>query len=239
MKISKYRDIDDSEERDHKKQVEQKLDQLVDINTSKLDSIIDTNSEIKNQNTELKYIEESNLDQLNDINTKLQGLQPRSESTKIYNKKIEEDIIILESTDELFKPEQPCIGMFEYNPNYTEANQFFLLEESVNEDRCQERIYNFDKDQPFAIRLDSYEGDEHGFFNAPGLSNNSSDILIKNDTLWDVRVRTDNRIDNYTVGDGFSLVLNDIEKDEPVLVKRDNTISGYMLTFIVEGKANS
>ena len=231
MKISKYRDIDDIEERDHKKAVEKGLKEIKE-------KLIDQTSKLEKQE-ELSELREIKTTLDGEIKEAIKNVKSRSERTKIYNKKIEEDLIILETTDELFAPEEPCLGIFEYNPNFSEANQFFILEETANDERCQERIYNFDKDQPLAIRLDSYEGDEHGFFSAPGLNNDSSDILIKNDTLYEVKIRTDSRTDHYTVGDGFSLTLNDVEKEDPVLIKRDNTISGYTLTFIVEGKANS
>ena len=33
--------------------------------------------------------------------------------------------------------------------------------------------------------------------------------------------------------------LNDIEKENKVRIKRDHTISGYMLTYVVEGKMNA
>lgn len=238
MKISKYRDIDDVEERDHKKAVEKELKEIKENNNEKLDKLISQTSKLETQE-ELSELREIKISLDGEIKEAIKNVKPRSERTKIYNKKIEEDLIILETTDDLFSPEEPCLGMFEYSPNFSEANQFFILEETASENRCQERIYSFDKDQPLAIRLDSYEGDEHGFFRAPGLNNNSSDILIKNDTLYEVKIRTDSRTDHYTVGDGFSLTLNDIEKEDPVLVKRDNTISGYTLTFVVEEKANS
>jgi len=44
---------------------------------------------------------------------------------------------------------------------------------------------------------------------------------------------------DFSIEDGFSIGFNDIEKDNILSFKRDYTISGYTVNYIVEGKMNS
>tara|TARA_Y100000004_G_C8920686_1_gene415302 strand:+ start:241 stop:975 length:735 start_codon:yes stop_codon:yes gene_type:complete len=244
MKISKFRDIDSYKEKEYKERVASTLDQINQQtiqNTEEVKSAIDnhitslSNQSIDNTNNIIASVDED----LEIIKQTLSGVAPRTETTKFINQKVEEDILILETSDELFEVEG-CDLIFSSTNNQKEVNQFFILDESVKDDRCQERRFNFDTDQAFAIRLDSYAGDADGFFLADGhKTNNSSDILLINDTFYKLKLRMDESKDEVSVEDGFSVEINDIEKDANLRFKRDHTISGYMLTYIVENKMNS
>jgi len=129
-------------------------------------------------------------EELEIIKQGISGLHARSDRTKFFNQKIEENIIILETPDSLFSVPQSCPEIFNPVSNLQEVNQYFLLSEEAKDDRCTERVFNFDLDQPLAIRMDSYSGDKNGFYDAYGhLENNSSNVFIINDTLFKVRLR--------------------------------------------------
>lgn len=198
----------------------------------------------KNQHEEI--INQNNLhhqavdEDLEIIKQGISGLDARSDRTKFFNQKIDENIIILETSDALFSVPQSCPEIFNPVSNLQEVNQYFLLSEEAKDDRCTERVFNFDLDQPLAIRMDSYSGDINGFYDAYGhLENNSSDVFIINDTLFKVRLRMDENPADIVIEDGFSMGFNDIEHDNILSFKRDHTISGYTLNYIVEGKMNS
>ena len=44
---------------------------------------------------------------------------------------------------------------------------------------------------------------------------------------------------DISIEDGFSATFNDLENDNILSFKRDHTISGYVLNYVVEGKMNS
>tara|TARA_B110000495_G_scaffold196667_1_gene205811 strand:+ start:2847 stop:3596 length:750 start_codon:yes stop_codon:yes gene_type:complete len=249
MKITKFRDVLDGEERLNHEQV---IDNLVEISKSTRDTsdnVIENLREVKSNQLETKDEIRSGLESVcedvekarQDITQAVSGVQPRTEKTKIYNQKIEEDIIILESSDINFEiPDDTCDDIFKPTQKLPEINQFFILEESTPEIRCQQRKFNFDTDQEHALRLDQYSGDHLGYFHAYGHSeNNSSDLSIINDTLFKIKLRTDEKKDFITIDDGFTLSLNDVEREDEVSLKRDHTISGYTITYMVEGKANA
>ena len=267
MKISKFRDIDSYKEKEYKQRVASSLEQIkqqtID-NTTEVKSEINNNTEqiksaVENNTSELKSNIDHNITSLSNqsientnniiasvdedleiIKETLSGIVPRTDDTRFINQKIEENIIILETSDELFSVPQSCPEIFNPTSELKEVNQFFLLDESVKDDRCKERRFNFDTDQEYAIRLDSYAGDSEGFFLATGhQSNNSSDILLINDTLYKLKLRMDSHKDEVKIEDGFSAEINDIEKDNELKFKRDYTISGYTVTYIVQNKMNS
>ena len=131
-----------------------------------------------------------------------------------------------------------CKGIFEPTSQLREVNQFFLLEEGVEDDRCQQRSFNFDIDQTNAIRLDSFLGDEDGYVTISGFSpNGSSDVTIINDSLYKIKIRLNDDKDYLNIEDGFSIQINDIEKDSTISFKRDHTVSGYFFNYVVENKA--
>lgn len=198
-------------------------------------------SEFKNlDNYEQAAEKEKLLNQVESIQKGVNNLQARSERTKIFNQKIEEDLLILETTDELFHVPQAPTAIFSSVNSMPEINQFFILSEEAKDDRTQQRSFNFDLDQSLALRQDCYSGDANGFFDAYGhLENNSSDVTIVNDTLYNLRLRMDENESDFSIEDGFSIGFNDIEKDNILSFKRDYTISGYTVNYIVEGKMNS
>jgi alpha-N-acetylglucosamine transferase len=198
-------------------------------------------SEFKNlDNYEQAEAKEKLLNQVESIKTGVNNLQARSDRTKIFNQKIDEDLLILETTDELFHVPQAPAAIFSSVNSMPEINQFFILSEEAQDDRTQQRSFNFDLDQSLALRQDCYSGDINGFFDAYGhLENNSSDVTIVNDTLYNLRLRMDENESDFSIEDGFSIGFNDIEKDNILSFKRDYTISGYTVNYIVEGKMNS
>jgi hypothetical protein len=274
MKINKFRHIDDCEERDHKRNLEDHLvnikeqsllntesiitsgdlfnTKLIDNQTNTISALMKLQKELSeshalinqnNHNESINQNEEHHLaldEDLEIIKEGISGLHARSDRTKFFNQKIEENIIILETSDELFSVPQACPQIFNPTSQLKEVNQFFLLSEEASDSRCTERIFNFDTDQPLAIRMDSYSGDSNGFYDAYGhIDNNSSDVVIINDTLFKLRLRMDENPADIVLEDGFSMSFNDIEHDNILSFKRDHTISGYTLNYIVEGKMNS
>ena len=274
MKISKFKDVDNIDEKEHKKKVENKLDllhsqdltlhqQLITENDSNLQELIenqeynhgeliDQNSgfhaELIGQNSDLHdelIAQNSTLhtavdEDLETIKLGISGLQARSERTKIFNQKINEDFVIMETTDALMNLPYECADIFNPATPLREVNQYFILEEGMDEYHCSQRQYNFDTDNKYAIRLDQYSGDSLGYFEAYGhQENNSSDVQIVNDTLYKLRLRLDDVPADMPLEDGFSIAFNDIEEDNILAFKREHTISGYMIRYIVEGKMNS
>ena len=71
------------------------------------------------------------------------------------------------------------------------------------------------------------------------VNNQSADITIVNDTYYKVKLRIGDSQNDISIEDGFSLTLNDIEKENEILFKRDHTISGYTLNYVIEGKLNA
>tara|TARA_B100002019_G_scaffold71248_1_gene61420 strand:- start:15129 stop:15818 length:690 start_codon:yes stop_codon:yes gene_type:complete len=229
MKISKFKDIDNYQDRKDKKEVTDLLEGIKDSGET-------TAAEISNVSSGQQDI----IDRLESVQDRIEKLPSRSDRTKIFSQKVEEDLIILETPDELFSIEQDCEDFFDRTSQLPEVNQFFILSEEARDDRCVKRTYNFDLEQPLAIRLDSYLGDENGFINAFGqLENKSSDITIINDTLYKLRLRMDDVESDISIEDGFSATFNDLENDNILSFKRDHTISGYVLNYVVEGKMNS
>ena len=49
----------------------------------------------------------------------------------------------------------------------------------------------------------------------------------------------DDQPDYVFIEDGFSMGFSDIERDNILSFKRDHTISGYTVKYVVEGKMNS
>jgi len=185
------------------------------------------------------HYQEINSD-LESLKGTLSGVQPRSERTKIYNQKIEEDFIILETTDALMRLPQECQDIFDPTTALREVNQYFVLEEGIDENHCSQRAFNFDTDSKYALRLDQYSGDSEGYFDLYGhLDNDSSDIFLVNDTLYKIKLRLDDDPQFVNLEDGFTLSFNDIEDENILSFKRDHTISGYTFNYIVESKANS
>ena len=226
--------------------------QLIDSQTNTINSLMVLKENLaktqitQDQSHHDEIVEQQNLhkadldEDLEIIKQGISGLHARSDRTKFFNQKIEENIIILETSDELFSVPQSCPEIFNPVSNLQEVNQFFLLSEEAKDDRCAERVFNFDTDQPLALRLDSYSGDANGFYDAYGhLENNSSDLVIINDTLFKVRLRMDENPADIVLEDGFTMGFNDIEHDNVLSFKRDHTISGYTLNYVVEGKMNS
>jgi hypothetical protein len=222
MKISKFKEVDSREGSIHKSNVEAKLSEI--------------KTEEQAQNSTLQTIS----DDQKTIKQAISGLRPRTERTKIINQTIDEDFIILETTDDLFDPPVSCKDIFDTSSNMSEVNQFFLLEEDIHSSHCSQRKYNFDTDNKYAFRLDQYSGDSNGYFDADGqLENESSDVLLTNDTLYKLKLRLDENATSVPLEDGFSATFHDLEKDNILSFKRDHTISGYMVRYVVEGKANS
>ena len=267
MKISKFREIDDCEESAFKENVELNLSliktEITDSqssSTSQLKITLDQNqadliTQLQTNNTDVidnQNLLNSNLlssqqtqhesitDNLNQIKQGISGLQPRTDTTKIYNQKFEEDIVILESADDLFEVPDECVEIFNAASSLPEVNQYFILEESTPEDRCQDRKFNFDTDQKHAIRLDSYLGDADGYIDLSGsFLNKSSDILIMNDTQYKIKVRINDEPEHVIVEDGFNIGFDDLEENNILSARREHTISGYTLRYIVESKMNS
>lgn len=252
MKISKFKDVDNVDEKEHKKKVENKLDllhsqdlelhqQLVAEQDSNLQELIENHGDLHNelltQNTSLHAAVDEDLET---IKLGISGLQARSERTKIFNQEINEDFVIMETTDALMSLPDECVDIFNPATALREVNQYFILEEGIDEHHCSQRQFNFDTDNKYAIRLDQYSGDSLGYFEAYGhQENNSSDVEIMNDTLYKIKVRLDDVEATIPLEDGFSIAFNDLEEDNVLSFKREHTISGYMLRYIVEGKMNS
>ena len=241
MKITKFREVLTGEQIEQHQEVVKRIN---DANSNITSAVENVESGVQTVSSEVKNVSSNIQDtnqKLEDVIETIKGSEARSDKTKIYNQKIEEDIIILESSDEDFDiADDTCDDLFNPTQKLPEIKQFFLLEEETPETRCYQRKHNFDTDQSFALRLDQYSGDSLGYFHAYGHSqNNSSDVSLINDTLFKLKLRIDNDEDFLTVDDGFTLYLNDIEKENKVRIKRDHTISGYMLTYVVEGKMNA
>jgi hypothetical protein len=241
MKISQFRETDTYEDKLHKEAVEKSLGDIKVQDASLHQEAINA-QETRHQeaiSAQEAHYQEINSD-LESLKGTLSGVQPRSERTKIYNQKIEEDFIILETTDALMRLPEECEDIFNATTALREVNQFFLMEEATEEGHCSQRSYNFDTDAKYALRLDQYSGDSEGYFDLYGhLANDSSDIFLINDTLFKIKLRLDNDPQYVGLEDGFSLSFNDIEDDNILSFKRDHTISGYTFNYIVEGKANS
>lgn len=238
MKITKFREVLTGEQINQHQEV---VSGINDANLKITSAIQDVYSEIQNTSS---GIEDTNqkIDKLTeDVVETIKGAASRVDKTKIYNQKIEEDIIILESPDVDFDvADDTCDDIFIPIPKNPESKQFFVLTEDVPETRCYQRKFNFDTDQPYAIRMDQYSGDPLGYFHAYGHSkNNSSNINIINDTYFKIKIRTSEEEDFLTIDDGFTATIDDVEKEDPVSIKRDHTISGYTLTYTVEGKMNA
>jgi hypothetical protein len=222
MKISKFKETDSREDSIHKENVESKLDQIQNQGVAR--------------NTTLQEISDGQ----EIVRQGISGLQPRTERTKIFNQEVNEDFIILETTDEMFSPTRSCKDIFDTSSDMIEVNQFFILEEDVSSEHCSQRKYNFDTDNKYAFRLDQYSGDAHGYFEAKGhAENDSSDVLVSNDTLYKLKLRLDDHQAELPLEDGFSASFNDLEKNNALSFKRDHTISGYTVRYVVEGKMNS
>lgn len=263
MRINKFREIEDCDQREHKKKIESGLDSIkllisdgigaMNENSQLINYTIDAgtaliSNTIVGESQSIAGLLDTKIESVNDtiefgidaLNHTLSGLKPRTNTTKIVNQKIEEDIIILETSDDLFNLPEVCQKIFEPTSQLKEINQFFILEEGVEDSRCQERVFNFDVDQKHAIRLDSFLGDEDGYIKASGfMPNNSSDVTIINNTLYKIKIRIDEADDYLGIDDGFSITVNDIEKESEILIKRDHTISGYSFDYVVEDKMNS
>ncbi len=241
MNISNFRSSQSREQIDYQNSVISSLGSLYtqneNLNSTLLDKISEENSIlIQNDNNNFNEINQD----LEKIKFNISGLQARSERTKIFNQKIDEDILILETTDELFSLPDECETVFNPTTALKEKEQFFILQEDIDELHCSERIFNFDTDQKFAIRLDQYSGDSFGYFDAYGHDENpSSDVFIINDTLYKLKFRMDDQPDYVFIEDGFSMGFSDIERDNILSFKRDHTISGYTVKYVVEGKMNS
>tara|TARA_B100000212_G_scaffold273998_1_gene213470 strand:+ start:6679 stop:7407 length:729 start_codon:yes stop_codon:yes gene_type:complete len=241
MKISNFRTSQNREEIDYQTSVIDNLGNLYtqneNLNQKLLDKISEENNLlIQNDNAHFQEIDSD----LEKIKFNISGLQARTERTKIFNQKIDEDILILESPDEQFSLPDNCETIFNPVSALKEKEQFFILQEDIDESHCSERAFNFDTDQKFAIRLDQYSGDSFGYFDAYGYQENpSSDVYIINDTLYKLKFRIDDQQDYVYIEDGFSMAFSDIEIDNVLSFKRDHTISGYTVRYIVEGKMNS
>ena len=241
MKISNFRTSQNREEIDYQTSVIDNLGNLYtqneNLNQKLLDKISEENNLlIQNDNAHFQEIDSD----LEKIKFNISGLQARTERTKIFNQKIDEDILILESPDEQFSLPDNCETIFNPVSALKEKEQFFILQEDIDESHCSERAFNFDTDQKFAIRLDQYSGDPFGYFDAYGYQENpSSDVYIINDTLYKLKFRIDDQQDYVYIEDGFSMAFSDIEIDNVLSFKRDHTISGYTVRYIVEGKMNS
>ena len=256
MKITKFREVLTGEEIEQHQEVVKEINDansritsaVNDANTNITSAVESVETGVQDVSSKIESvslnIQDTNqkIDILtDDVIDTIKGVTARADKTKIYNQKIEEDIIILESSDEDFDIlDDTCDDIFIPTLKTPESKQFFLLEEYVPDTRCYQRKLNFDTDQPYAIRLDQYSGDSLGYFHAYGhAKNNSSDISIINDTYFKLKIRTDEDQDFLTIDDGYTIELDDIEKDEKVSIKRDHTISGYTLTYSVEGKMNA
>jgi uncharacterized protein YukE len=256
MKITKFREVLTGEQIEQHQEVVKQINDansritsaVEDANSSITTAVENVESGVQTVSSEVKNvssnIQDTNqkLDKLTeDVIETIKGSEARSDKTKIYNQKVEEDIIILESPDEDFSiPDDTCDDIFIPTLKTPESKQFFVLTEDTPETRCYQRKLNFDTDQPYAIRMDQYSGDALGYFHAYGHSkNNSSDISIINDTYFKIKIRTSEKEDFLTVDDGFTATIDDVEKEDLVTIKRDHTISGYTLTYSVEGKMNA
>jgi len=252
MKITKFREILTGEQIEQHQEVVKGINEanssithaVNEANTDITSAVEEVDLGIKEVAAKVQSASEdiqNSTQKIEELNQSVRGVTARSDKTKIYNQKIEEDIIILESSDANFEiPDDTCDDIFYPTQKLPEISQFFILEESTPETRCQQRKLNFDTDQEYALRLDQYSGDNLGYFHAYGHSeNNSSDLSIINDTLFKIKLRTDEKKDFVTIDDGFTLSLSDIEKEDEVSLKRDHTISGYTITYMVEGKANA
>jgi len=241
MKISKFKEIDTYENTLHQESVEEALEsiktqdqELHNTTATQIQNLHNASStQSLNQHTAI-------ADDLDEVKSILSGVKPRSARTKIFNQKIDENFIILETTDELMRPPDQCEDIFNPTTALKEVNQFFVLEEDIDEAHCAQRKFNFDTDAKYAIRMDTYSGDADGFYDVYGhLENNSSDIFLINDTLYKLELRLDEVNERVQLEDGFNLSFNDLEKDNILSFKRNHTISGYTFKYIIEGKANS
>jgi len=264
MKISKFKEIDTYEDKIHKEAMEQELNNIKnqdsvnhqdlvakqeanhqDLLTKKDALHADLTQKQQTQHETLISTQEAHHQDINSdleiLKTTLSGVLPRTEKTIIYNQKIDEDFLILETTDILMNPDTShCSDIFNPATHNYEANQFFILEEGIEAGHCSQRAFSFDTDNKYALRQDQYSGTAEGFYETYGLmENNSSDLHMMNDTLYKVRLRMDNDPAFLFVEDGDYISFNDLEQDNAVTFKRDHTISGYTLTYIVEGKRNS
>lgn len=245
MKITKFREVLTGEQIDQHQEVVREINNANSRITSAVDSV---NLEVRN----VSFGIQNAVTGIEDVNRKINEMsegvigaikdsEARVEKTKIYNQKIDEDIIILESPDIDFEvPDDTCDDIFIPVQKNPESKQFFVLTEDVPETRCYQRKFNFDTDQPYAIRMDQYSGDALGYFHAYGhAKNDSSNINIINDTYFKIKIRTSEEEDFLTIDDGFTATIDDVEKEDPVSIKRDHTISGYTFTYSVEGKMNA
>lgn len=241
MKVSKFKEVETYENILHQARVEGSLEsiktqdqELHGATTTKMQSLHDAASaQSSSQHTE-------SVEDMDDVKTALSGIKPRTDRTKIFNQKIDENFIILETTDELMSLPDQCEDIFNPTTALKEVNQFFVLEEDIDSSHCPDRKFNFDTDTKYAMRLDSYSGDSGGFYDVYGhLENNSSDVFLINDTLYKIELRLDEIDQRVDLEDGFNLSFNDLEQDNILSFKRNHTISGYTLKYIVESKANS
>lgn len=264
MKISKFKETDTFEDRLHKELLEQKLDDIKNQDSANHQDLLsrqeenhgelitkkealhaDLTQKQQTQHSELTSSQEVQHQAISSdleiLKTTLSGITPRTDKTKIYNQKIDEDFLILETTDILMNPDTShCSDIFNPATHNYEENQFFILEEGIDPGHCSQRSFSFDTDNKYAFRQDQYSGDTGGFYETYGLmENNSSDLHMLNDTLYKVRLRMDDNPAFLFVEDGDYVSFNDLEKDNAVTFKRDYTISGYTLTYVVEGKRNS
>jgi len=222
MKISKFKEISNYKEVKDKNDIKNLL------------------TNIQDSNEDISINTSTNTESLQEIKTSIENLPTRTDETSIFNQKVEEDLIIMETPDELFSIPQDCKDFFNETTQLPEISQFFILSEEALDDRCVKRKYNFDLEQPLGIRQDSYIGDPSGFIKILGSVNNqSADITIVNDTYYKVKLRIGDSQNDISIEDGFSLTLNDIEKENEILFKRDHTISGYTLNYVIEGKLNA
>jgi hypothetical protein len=241
MKVSKFKEIETYENILHQAKVEESLEsiktqdqELHGLASSHTQNLHDASAaQSTNQHAEVT----GDIDEVKAI---LSGVKPRSDRTKIFNQKIDENFIILETTDELMRLPDQCEDIFNPATALKEVNQFFILEEDIDSAHCPDRKFNFDTDTKYAMRLDSYSGDAAGFYDVYGhLENNSSDIFLINDTLYKIELQLDGIDESVQLEDGFNLAFNDLEQDNILSFKRNHTISGYTFKYIVESKANS
>ena len=120
------------------------------------------------------------------------------------------------------------------NPNTPEAGQFFILDESAPDDRPKQRKYAFDTEAQYALKLDSFLGNQGG---AQRLSDHGLDniqnVTILNDSIYPIKIySSETNYKSFYLYDGHSVSIDNTNASD-IMIKRDHLISDFNVDYTI------
>lgn len=192
----------------------------------------------------------TNISGLAEVNNALSRLQ-FTKRTDTFTEKVEADHILLEAPDSEVYGSDPApeygvnrdilddLFNTQYkngrdNPNTPEAGQFFMLDESAPDNRPKQRKYAFDTEAQYALKLDSFLGNQDGAqrLSDQGLEN-IQNVTILNDSIYPIKIYSrETNYKSFYLYDGHSVSIDNTNASD-IMVKRDHLISDFNVDYTI------